>query len=224
MPGLVPPELIIFDLDGTLVDSLLDITASVNFARSHFGLPHLEPDRVRGLVGDGVRVLIERAFATRDPNVVEQALRVYTPHYAEHLLDHTRPYPDVAATLPLLSGCTLAVLTNKPEEFARRILSGLQLASWFGPIVGGDSGPARKPDPAGVRAILSRTGVSADRALMVGDSLNDHRAARGAGIRSALALYGMSREEDLCAAAPDLALRRFGELPARLGLMAGPCR
>lgn len=210
------PELIIFDLDGTLVDSRRDLAAALNHARSHFGLPPLEVERVARLVGDGVRVLLERGFATVDPNVVEAALRLFLPWYEEHCLDQTTLYPGVREGLAELADRKLAVVTNKPERFSRKILSGLDVAGCFAHVIGGDSGPARKPDPAGIRAVLERTGVSAERALVVGDSLHDLRAARAAGVRAAAVTYGFGDEAELRAAQPDFVFARFGELPARL--------
>ncbi len=218
MPSSPAPDLLIFDLDGTLIDSRQDLTDALNRARAHFGLPSLDVAQVSGYVGDGVRRLVERGMATTDPNVVEAALAVFRPYYAEHCLDHTRFYPDVPDVLDALAGRTLAVLTNKPEAPTRRILQGLGVAALFSPVIGGDSGPERKPDPAGVREVLRRTAMTPDRAIVIGDSLNDLHAARGAGVRACLVTYGIGAEADLRAAGPDLLLRRLGELPAALGL------
>lgn len=216
-----PPELIIFDLDGTLVDSRRDLADALNHARVGFGLPPLDVETVSAFVGDGVRILIERAFATTDPNVVEAALAAFRPYYGAHCLDHTRLYPDVRETLATLPVRALAVLTNKPEAFARTILEGLEVGSRFVAVIGGDSGPMRKPDPAGVHEILRRTGVAPARAVLVGDSTIDLGAARAAGVRAGLVGWGFGREADLRAARPDFFLRRFADLPAALGL-AGP--
>ena len=213
-----PPELFIFDLDGTLIDSRADIVASLNRARAGFGLPPLDDDVAGGFIGDGVQRLLERGLATTDPNVIARALAVFRAHYDAHCLDRTALYPDVPEVLDVLEGRVRAIVTNKPEPFARKILAGLGVEDRFEFVLGGDTTPAKKPDPAGILDVLRRAGKSPAQALVVGDALQDLEAARAAGVRAALVTYGIGREADLRAAGPDLLLRRLAELPARVGI------
>ncbi len=172
-------KLAIFDLDGTLVDSVDDLAEAVNHALGRVGLPPRSRDEVRSFVGNGARVLLERALGPRRDKL-EEALAAWRAHYQDHLLDHTRPYPGVAEALAR-AGRTLAVLTNKPGPMARRILEGLGILGRFVAVVGGGETPP-KPDPAGVRAILERVGARPEDAIFVGDSLVDLATARNAGL------------------------------------------
>ncbi len=188
------PRLIIFDLDGTLVDSVDDLAASVNHALAHVGLPARTRDEVRGFIGDGARMLLSRAVGAR-LDLLEPALAAWRAHYEEHLLDHTRPYPGVPEVLAG-AGRALAVLTNKPAPLARRILDGLGLAPRFAALVGGGDAPP-KPDPAGARALLARAGVLPGDAVLVGDSRVDAETARNAGMGFVAVTWGLVPREDL---------------------------
>jgi phosphoglycolate phosphatase len=187
-------RLAIFDLDGTLVDSVDDLAAAVNHALARAGLPLRSRDEVRTFIGDGARVLLERSVGPRRDKL-EEALASWREHYAAHLLDQTRPYPGVADALSR-AGRALAVQTNKPGPMARRILEGLGLLSRFAVVMGGGEAPA-KPDPAGVRAILARVGVGPGEAVFVGDSLVDLATARNAGLTFVGVTWGLVSREDL---------------------------
>jgi phosphoglycolate phosphatase len=189
------PEAILFDLDGTLVDSRRDLAASVNFALRALALPERPAEEIFGFIGEGARRLLERSVAPR-LEALEPALAAWSRHYAEHLLDTTRAYPGVAELLDRLRP-PLAVHTNKPGDFARRILDGLGLAPRFAQVVGGGDGPARKPDPEGARAILARLGVAPDRAVYVGDSHIDVATAHAAGLRFVGVAWGLGGEARL---------------------------
>ena len=184
-----------FDLDGTLVDSRADLAAAVNHVLGELGRPALPSDQLQGFVGEGARRLVERALGAAAPAaLVEDALARFLDRYGQHLLDTTRPYPGVPAMLEALGtwGVALSVLTNKPERMSRAILDGLGLARHFVAVVGGDSLPTRKPDPAGVAHLLSLGGTSRDEMLLVGDSGIDVRTARAAGIAFCGVAWGLS--------------------------------
>ena len=190
-------RLAIFDLDGTLVDSLEDLHASVNHALRAVGLPPRSREEILGFVGEGARVLLERAVAPQ-VHLLEPALAAWRPHYEAHCLDHTRPYPGIEA---LLAGSrrVLAVHTNKPGVMARKILAGLGLLSRFAAVTGGDEAP-RKPDPTGAREIMARRGASAGDTIFVGDSRVDVATARAAGVAFVAVTWGFASRAELAEA------------------------
>jgi phosphoglycolate phosphatase len=190
-------RLAILDLDGTLVDSVDDLAASVNHALASLGLPPRTRAEVRGYVGEGARLLLERAIAPRQ-DLLEPALAAWWAHYGEHCLDHTRLYDGIA---PALAGAgrSLAVLTNKPGALARKILAGLGVLGRFLAVVGGDEAP-RKPDPQGARALMARAGATPDETVLVGDSRVDLATARAAGIGLVAVSWGLTARADLAAA------------------------
>lgn len=187
-------RLAIFDLDGTLVDSVDDLAASVNHALAHVGLSARDREEVRGFIGHGARMLLSRAVGARR-DLLEPALAAWRAHYEEHLLDRTRAYPGLPEVLAR-AGRSLAVLTNKPAPMARRILDGLGLAPLFSAIVGGGDAPA-KPDPAGARALLARAGARPEHAVLVGDSPVDAETARNAGVEFVAVTWGLVAREEL---------------------------
>jgi phosphoglycolate phosphatase len=190
-------RLAILDLDGTLVDSLDDLAASVNHALATVGLPPRSRDEVRGFVGEGARRLVARAVAPRD-DLLEPALAAWREHYEAHCLDRTRLFPGLA---PVLAAATrpLAVLTNKPGPLARKILAGLGVADRFTAVVGGDEAP-RKPDPAGARALMARAGATPEETVLVGDSRVDVATGRAAGVGVVAVTWGLGARDDLVAA------------------------
>lgn len=190
-------RLAVLDLDGTLVDSLDDLHASVSHALRAVGLPARSREEVRGFVGEGARVLLARAVAPHE-HLLEPALAAWRAHYEAHCLDRTRPYPGVEAALAA-AGRTLAVHTNKPGAMARRILAGLGLLGRFAAVVGGDEVP-RKPDPTGVLEIMARVGAAPRDTVFVGDSRVDVATARAAGVALVAVTWGLGRREDLVAA------------------------
>lgn len=211
-------DLIVFDLDGTLTDSLPDIAVSVNHALVRLGLPPIDIRRVREHVGEGVRRLIARSLdprgaidAPEDTRLFGLALDLFLRHYRAHAVCWTRPYPGVVDVLDALSGRPLAVLTNKPIEMTRRILAELSLASRFTEILGGDSLPERKPSPVGLVHLARSHGVAPRRTLMVGDSGIDMRTARAAGAGAAGVTWGY-RPEEVRAAEPDHILDSIEDL------------
>jgi phosphoglycolate phosphatase len=202
-------RLAVFDLDGTLVDSVEDLHASVNHALAAIGLPPRSLAEVRTFVGEGARVLLAKAVAPRD-ELVEPALAAWRPHYEAHCLDRTSPYPGIG---PLLAGAgrTLAVLTNKPGAMARKILDGLGLLQRFAVVIGGDEAP-RKPDPAGLLEIMARLGATPSETVFVGDSRHDVETARRAGVPLVAVTWGLASEEELFAAGATVFARSAAEL------------
>jgi phosphoglycolate phosphatase len=209
--------LLLLDLDGTLLDTRLDLVASTNHVRSLFGLPPLGVPEVERLVGRGARVLVERALGDERADVHDEGVRLFLEHYGEHCLDQTRPYPgmvDLLRSLPPL-GASVGVVTNKPEGLTRKILRGLDLLDGMVAVVGGDTFPERKPHPRGVEWVLARCETSRSQTLLVGDSPIDLATARAAGIAFCGALWGFDPEK-LRAEEPRLVARDAGELEAVL--------
>ena len=206
-------RLAVFDLDGTLVDSVEDLALSVNHALAAVGLPPRTRAEVQGFIGEGARRLVERAVGGR-ADLVEPALAAWHAHYEVHCLDRTRPYPGVAEALSRAT-CRLAVLTNKPGPMARKILAGLGLLERFAEVVGGGEAP-RKPDPAGLLGLVARAGVAPAEAVLVGDSVVDVETGRAAGVRVVAVTWGLVRPDALRAAGAAALVERAEQLDAFL--------
>jgi phosphoglycolate phosphatase len=207
-------DLLIFDLDGTLIDSKLDLAHAVNAARLHLGMPPIENDRVYSYVGDGAPVLMRRALGPEASDAqVQQALEYFYSYYRDHMLDHTVPYPGVRESLDRLraAGVKMAVLTNKPVRFSQGIVEGLGLKDHFFRVYGGNSFPEKKPDPAGVEALMREAGAAREATLMIGDSAVDVRTARNAGILCCGVTYGF-QPETLLAEPPDFLMDRMEQV------------
>jgi phosphoglycolate phosphatase len=190
-------KLIVFDLDGTLVDSKRDIAEAANETLLRCGAPALPEAAIGRMVGDGAPVLLARAFAAAGVEMPSQALKLFLDFYNGRLLTHTRPYDGIPELLAELAPrMALAVLTNKPTEATHGILFGLDLLKYFGAgsVVGGDGDLPRKPDPAGLRHLMAIAGASPDATLLVGDSAVDWRTANAASTKICLARYGFGFE------------------------------
>ena len=207
---------ILFDLDGTLVDSVPDLAAAVNKLLAELGRPPLDRGEVAGMVGDGTAKLVERALAARHVGDLpaSAALPRFLALYEADATRLTRPYDGVPDTLQRLAaaGYRLAVCTNKPERATRLVLGGLGLEGFFPLVLGGDSLPVRKPDPGPLHAALDGLGVGPGEAAMVGDHRNDVLAARAAGVAAIFARYGYGAAS-LGTLTPDAAIDRFAALP-----------
>lgn len=217
----------IFDLDGTLVDSGLDIALSANFTRVHFGQPELPVDTVKSYVGDGVAVLLQRALGHNvysgltgtaglpvSGEMLEEGLMVFADHYSRHLLDNTRLYPGVLEVLERFQRFPLHVATNKPRRFTDAILKGLHIDGAFRTIVGGDEPPARKPDPAHLVMALDGLAIEPAEVVVVGDSPNDIQAAQALGAASVGCTYGLVSPGLVRSANPDHIIDSIIELNA----------
>jgi phosphoglycolate phosphatase len=204
-----------FDLDGTLADTRADIVASANAVLEQLGRPPRPEAEVASFVGEGARRLIERVLGDADPAIVEDGFRRFLVHYGRHLLDTTRLYPGVADALAAIAaqGAVLTVCTNKPEAMSRTILEGLGIAALFRDVVGGDTLPTRKPDPAGLLLLCERAGVAPADTLLVGDSGIDLRAARAAGVGFCGVAWGLT-PESMWAEGPALVIDDAAALPA----------
>jgi phosphoglycolate phosphatase len=210
-------KLIIFDLDGTLIDSRLDLIQSVNATLRQFKRPELPGDVVASYVGDGAPMLVRRALG--DPNdqkFFKQALEFFLTYYREHKLDHTTVYAGIPEALNEIhsNGNTrkMAVLSNKPVNPSRAIVEALGLANFFVRIYGGNSFDTKKPDPLGVKTLLQETETASENAMIVGDSSIDVLTGRNAGIATCGVTYGFA-PHTLCEAPPDVVV----ESPEELG-------
>jgi phosphoglycolate phosphatase len=209
---------VVFDLDGTLIDSLPDIATAVNHVLAWRGLEALPPMQIERMIGDGAKVLLDRALAARGEAAGEADMTVFMDWYTVHGADETRPYPGIIKALAALreAGHRLGVCTNKPAVAAREILASLGLDEYFDAVTGGDSTPYRKPDPRHLAATLAALGAA--EAVMVGDHFNDMAAAKGCGIPGIFAAWGYGT------AAADHVAQTASELPALvagLGLTGG---
>jgi phosphoglycolate phosphatase len=214
-------RLVVFDLDGTLVDSSRDLAKATNAALAAVapGVPPLSLAVVRSFVGEGAGVLIARSLAQAGiRKTAEEVLPTFLDRYRRCLLETTRLYPGVLETLDRLGGRTLAVLTNKPGDMSRSILAGLGVAGRFARIKGGGDFPGRKPDPAGLLLLLDELGVGPQEAVLVGDSAVDVRTGRAARVPTVGVTYGLN-PESLREAPPDVTISDIRDLPL---LLAGP--
>jgi phosphoglycolate phosphatase len=193
----------LFDLDGTLIDSAPDLRAALNRLMAAEGLAPFSLPEVVGFIGDGARVLVERALAARGRPFAAGLLDRFLEDYTAHAAIETYAYPGISALLETLAeeGWRLAVCTNKPEAAAREVLGALGLTRHLAAIGGGDSFPTRKPDPAHLLATLAAAGGEVSQAIMIGDHHNDMAAARGAGVKAIFVSWGYGPPE-MAAGAP----------------------
>lgn len=210
--GHGPKQLILYDLDGTLADTREDITRAANHMRGQMGLGPLPRAEVCRFVGLGLRQLVQNCLETEDSARVDQGITLYRAHYSAHLLDHTVLYPSVQEVLDHFRARAQAVVTNKPDPYSRDILEKLGVAGYFLKIVAGNSGYAKKPDPAGIRAIMRKAGADPARTLLVGDSPIDVQTGAQAGIATVGVTQGFCARAELEAAGPDELVENFGEL------------
>jgi phosphoglycolate phosphatase len=193
-------KLVIFDLDGTLIDSRLDLVHSVNAALRHIDRPELPEDVIASYVGDGAPVLIQRALGGEavEESLVRKGLEFFLSYYREHKLDHTTVYTGIREALAAIQNSNngnprrMAVLTNKPVNPSRAIVEALGLASYFSQVYGGNSFSTKKPDPEGALKLLSEAGIQPEQAAIVGDSHVDIRTGRNAGLWTVAVTYGFA--------------------------------
>ena len=215
--------LIIFDLDGTLIDSSEDLAISMNATRQHFGLPPIDPGLIFSYVGNGAAILVQRAMGGHlSEERLADALKFFLEFYHAHALERTRLYPGIRQMIVRLFEARqkLAVLTNKPVRISTDIIAALGLAQHFLRVYGGDSFPAKKPDPVGIRALIEEARISAPATLMVGDSSVDVQTARNAGVRSCGVMWGF-QPESFELEPPDAVIRNPEELLDLVATQAG---
>lgn len=209
-------RLLVFDLDGTLIDSKVDLANSVNHALDTFGLPALPYPVIYSYVGDGATMLIRRAVGEEGDGILPAVLETFLAYYRRHLLDTTVPYPGVPESLREWAGTyQMAVLTNKSLDMSQTILSGLSLDRYFTDVVGGDSPEGKKPCPGGLLRIMRTRGASPGETLMVGDSRNDILAGKKAGVRTCGVTYGLGID-GFAEHPPDFTIGRFPDLFDRI--------
>ena len=210
--------LLIFDLDGTLVDSKKDLINSVNAMRSFMQLPALDEPLIASYIGRGAPALMRSALGDEaSQQEVDRALEFFLGYYREHMLDETRLYPGVAESLDRFhaGGFPMAILTNKPVGFSQLMIERLNLSGHFLKIYGGNSFEQKKPHPIGIETLLAETGSRKEDALMIGDSAVDIRTARNAGVESCGVTYGF-QPETFADEPPDFTVDRMEDLVKRI--------
>ncbi len=213
----MPIDLVVFDLDGTLIDSALDLALSVNAVRDHAGMGPLDHATIYSYVGNGVPTLIRRALGDDAPqSLVDDGAEFFIDYYRDHMLDNTTLYPGVQAGLDVLraDGKTMAVLTNKPVNFSQTIVERIGLGEHFIRVYGGNSFDSKKPDPYGMNLLIEEADASPETTMMVGDSSVDVLTARNAGTPCCGVSYGL-RPESFEKHPPDFLVDSLVELAER---------
>jgi phosphoglycolate phosphatase len=205
-------DLMIFDLDGTLVSSGTDLAVAVNYTLKELGLARRPEKEIIGFVGDGVRKLIEKTLGNPQVRLVDNALKIFTDYYSEHLLDNTKLYPAVTDVLKNFADKTKIILTNKRYEFTLKIARALNLEKHFHEIIGADSMPYQKPDARLIDYLLHKYEAEKDKTVMIGDGINDIYVAKNAGISSVAYLNGLGSKDDLLSAKADYYCESLSEL------------
>jgi phosphoglycolate phosphatase len=210
-------QCLLFDLDGTLVDSRVDLTNAVNLMLQEFGHRPLPDSRVINFIGEGARLLVERSLREVQEDListdeVDRALEVFRRHYRAHLLDQTHLYPEVEETLAALPPLPKAVVTNKPHDLTVALLEGIGLRKYFSVVLGGDSLPERKPSPMMLAEAARLSNAEPGGCLMIGDSRIDIAAGKAAGMKTCGYIAGFRGRTELAEAGADYLIERFGEL------------
>jgi phosphoglycolate phosphatase len=193
----MPIKLIIFDLDGTLVDTSRDITNALNYALKPYGLKDLTVDDTIKMVGEGITRLIEKILGNGKSQMEDEVIKRFLEYYSEHLVDYSSIYPYVRETLEKLDGFKKAVISNKREYLSTNLLEKLDLLKYFNLIVGSDTVAERKPSPVPVIYVFTRLGVTPYESIIVGDSNYDIEAGRKAGVKTVAVTYGYRERQYL---------------------------
>ena len=214
-------KLVIFDLDGTLINSAPDLALAVNYMLKTLNRDTFDEEVIDGWVGNGALKLVQRALSgdrivndRLDDTATDEALKIFLDYYGKNLCHATVPYPHVTSTLYTLKerGYRLAIVTNKPHTFVEPILQGLGLDGLFELILGGDSLPQKKPDPAPLLHVCTKLGVTVEESVMVGDSKNDLLAANASHMHSVGVTYGYNYGEDIRIYKPDIVIDDFADI------------
>lgn len=206
---------VIFDFDGVIIDSGADIINAVQHTLKQFQQPVLPTNQIISYVGHGAEYLIRRSFPDCNEGLVMQALQAYRKYYLENALIETKLYINVETALQVIKkemGCRIALVTNKPEDIANRILAGLNIKDYFDLVLGPESVNEMKPDPEGIIKVLSAFGIHARNAIMVGDSHTDIEAGKSAGTNTCGVTYGFGNREELIQSAPDFLISDMAQL------------
>lgn len=208
---------ILFDLDGTLVNSLKDLALSANYVRTYFGLPPLEEEVLVTFIGHGMKNLVFQALEGNQ-ELLAKGLEIFKDHYEQHCLDHTHPYPGVREGLSFFyQKLPMAVITNKPVSFSQKILEHLELSPFFEILVGGDSCEAKKPSPLPIRYALEKMELKdSSEIMLVGDSEADIQGAKNANILSCAVTYGLRKQGELEKFQPNLFIHSFLDLKSHI--------
>ena len=214
-------ELLLFDLDGTLIDSVPDLSKALNATLEELALPRYDEATIRSWIGNGAAMLVKRGLVgkreiDREPEkaLFQKAMRIFLERYAVVLNEATGLYPEVAETLEILKdrGYRMAIVTNKPSQFVGPILENLGIESYFEHVLGGEDLPKKKPDPLPLLHTCEILGCRPESSVMIGDSSNDILAAKAAGIPAVAVAYGYSAERPVKELGADAVVERFGEL------------
>lgn len=209
-------HLLIYDLDGTLIDSRRDIADALNWTLKELSLEELPLERVSSFVGNGVKNLMQRALeeSARTDTLpsLDRSIKLFRKRYGEHLLDQTQLYPSARKVLEFFKDRKQAVFTNKPEDFSLKILKGLGIEAYFFRVVGGDRAFPKKPAPDAVHEILREAHVLPEEALLVGDSATDVETGRNSGVKTVAVTYGFGSRAEIDWAKPDFVLNDLEEL------------
>ena len=213
-----PLKAVLFDLDGTLVDSEKDIAEAANFTREHYGLKKVPDSTIAQYVGNGVIALLAKSLDTSEQDKIQEAYLIFQQHYREHCADHTKAFPGTFELLDYLKekNIKMGVVSNKPQEFTDSVLKQLNLAPYFGVAFGPESTTNRKPHPEPLLVALERLGAQPHEAIMVGDSIVDIQAAKAAPMRIAVLTHGYGTREVLSSANPDWVVN---SLPALIEIL-----
>ena len=204
--------LIVYDFDGTLVDTLEDIALGVNLTLRELKLAELPVATIQQYVGHGVDNLLRRSLPDVSEKDVQQAVQLFRKHYGEHLTDQTDFYPHGREILDYFSDRKQAICSNKPEDFVRRILVELKAEHYFCGVVGGDTVGTKKPDPKGLLTLIATANVSAEQTLMVGDSTVDIQVGKAAGTRTCVVTFGNGDPEEMRTHSPDTIIDSLANL------------
>jgi phosphoglycolate phosphatase len=205
-------SLIVYDFDGTLVDTLEDIALAVNLTLHELKLAELSVGTIQQYVGHGVENLLRKSLQGTGYEDVPHAVQLFRKHYGEHLTDQTDFYPHGREILEFFSDRKQAICSNKPEDFVRRILADLKAGHYFSGVVGGDTVDRKKPDPQGLLKLIADAGVSADQTLMVGDSVVDIQTGKAAGTKTCVVTFGNGDPDEMRAHSPDAMIDSLAEL------------
>jgi phosphoglycolate phosphatase len=205
-------DLMVFDLDGTLIQSGDDLAAAVNYTLLSLGISQIDPSVVKGFIGDGLQMLVRRALGEKADEYYERAIAIFYSYYSEHLFDRTTLYPEVPSLLNHFEDKLKIILTNKRQQYALTITQHFGIDLQFRDIIGEGSTPYKKPDPRLLDYVMTKWGATPRKTVVIGDGMNDILLARGAGAVSCAFLGGLTERNVLISLAPDLTCETLSDL------------